>query len=62
MHCLDCHTQGVANTAVALCLDCGAAVCEDHARITTGVRRGPLLGPPYGPPTRSVRCRVCGQD
>ncbi|MFI2411932.1 DUF2180 family protein [Streptomyces sp. NPDC018947] len=59
MRCLDCRMEGTANTAVGLCVTCGAAVCQDHVRIAAGSRRGPLLGP-LNSQTRTVRCRQCG--
>lgn len=31
MNCLDCSTGGESSMAVAVCHDCGAAVCADHA-------------------------------
>ncbi|MEU3657906.1 DUF2180 family protein [Streptomyces sp. NPDC032161] len=60
MHCLDCRMQGTVNTAVALCVTCGAAICQDHVKLAAGSRRGPLLGP-LNSQAREVRCRQCGQ-
>ena len=31
MNCFDCSAIGESSTAVAVCRDCGAAVCADHA-------------------------------
>ncbi|WP_442815866.1 DUF2180 family protein [Streptomyces sp. NBC_01205] len=60
MHCLDCHSQGVASPALGVCRGCGAAVCANHARVTTyQVHRRPLLAPPSETPARSVRCFPC---
>ncbi|MFD7298354.1 DUF2180 family protein [Streptomyces sp. NPDC059897] len=60
MHCLDCHAQGTAATAIGVCHDCGAAVCEGHARVTDrSVRRGPVVGAPQEAVARTVRCPKC---
>ena len=31
MNCYDCATIGHHNPAVAICIDCGAGMCLDHA-------------------------------
>ena len=31
MNCYDCATTGHHNSAVAICIDCGAGQCLDHA-------------------------------
>ncbi|WP_353698133.1 DUF2180 family protein [Streptomyces sp. RG80] len=57
MHCLDCRTQQAVSTAVGICRDCGAAVCEVHAQVTANqVRRGVLLAAAHQPPDRTVCC------
>ena len=35
MNCFDCAMSGFPNTAVAVCIDCGAGQCQDHAVVTT---------------------------
>ncbi|WP_405910832.1 MULTISPECIES: DUF2180 family protein [unclassified Streptomyces] len=60
MHCLDCRTQQAVSTAVGICRDCGAAVCEEHAQVVVNqVRRGSMLAAAYQPPARTVRCATC---
>ncbi|MDQ0601947.1 LSD1 subclass zinc finger protein [Streptomyces canus] len=60
MHCLDCRTQATTHTAVGICRDCGAAVCEAHARVAVNEARRPsMLSTPYQPPARTVRCATC---
>jgi len=34
MNCFDCAALGDHVDAVAICADCGAAVCHDHAHVT----------------------------
>ena len=34
MKCFDCAALGGDAAAVAICTDCGAAVCPDHAHVT----------------------------
>ena len=34
MNCFDCAAHGQHADAVAVCADCGAAVCLDHAHVT----------------------------
>ena len=62
MNCYDCSIDGTTLPAVAVCHDCGAAVCTNHA-ITT-VRRVTRMVPlgrriPAGPAARTVRCVTC---
>ncbi len=60
MQRLDSRTQGATSTAVGVCHDCGAAVCEEHARVVVNeVRRGSMLAAPYRAPARMVRCPLC---
>lgn len=33
MNCLDCEQNGVHQTAVALCHNCSAALCLEHAEV-----------------------------
>jgi len=62
MNCLDCGGQGAAVAAVAVCRDCGAAVCADHATVESHhLTRTAAMGVqvPVEPPTRLIRCGVC---
>lgn len=62
MNCFDCAAAGRVSTAVAVCHDCGAAVCaehaisrDDHLTRTVTISRKIVVEPP----ARLVRCRVC---
>lgn len=33
MNCLECESQGIQRTAVALCHNCSAALCLEHALV-----------------------------
>jgi hypothetical protein len=62
MNCFDCAALGSATTAVAVCADCGAAVCHDHARVAIRwLTRTEAINRPVRvePPARSVRCGMC---
>jgi hypothetical protein len=48
--------------AVAVCADCGAAVCHDHAHVTTRwLTRAVAISRTTAiePPARTIRCAVC---
>jgi hypothetical protein len=62
MNCFDCAALNRAVPAVAICLDCGAAVCHNHAHVTprwltytATINRSVRVQPP----TRSIRCTTC---
>ena len=63
MNCLDCLADDeLAAPAVAVCHECGAAVCARHARVS--VRRLHVDAVMYrrqevDPPGRLVRCLTC---
>jgi hypothetical protein len=62
MNCYDCASLGRHQQAVAVCVDCGAAVCPDHA-ITAPhwlTRTQPILRiEQVEPPARLIRCATC---
>lgn len=62
MNCYDCNEHGNDIPAIAVCHDCGAGVCIDHAK-TQHVYRTRLvgLGLPIEiePPARVIRCVTC---
>jgi hypothetical protein len=62
MNCFDCASHGLQVPAVAVCVDCGAAVCLDHADIaprwltyTVPINRIVRVETP----ARSIRCGLC---
>lgn len=62
MNCYDCAAHGHDTPAVAVCTDCGAALCRDHAQLsprwltrTMAVMREV----PVEPPARIIRCGIC---
>jgi hypothetical protein len=63
VNCLDCHdTLVLVVPAVAVCTDCGAGVCREHAAVRP--RRAIRIGTmgreePVDPPARTVRCLAC---
>lgn len=62
MNCYDCTTHDTTTIAVAVCHDCGAAVCPDHA-VTTDHHLARMTGlglsVPLEPAARIVRCTTC---
>ncbi len=64
MNCFDCGEQGATVVAVAVCRDCGAAVCVDHTVVASHhLTRTATIGlqVPIEPPARLMRCGVCHQ-
>ena len=63
MNCYDCATQDrIGRPAVAVCHDCGAAVCDHHcvAREHHLTRTAVILRvEPVEPPARVIRCTTC---
>ena len=62
MNCFDCAALGTAAPAVAVCTDCGAALCPRHAHVTARrLTRTAVINRvvPAGPPTRTIRCALC---
>ena len=62
MNCFDCAGIGHTTPGVALCADCGAAVCPRHAQVsarwlsrTAAINRTILVDTP----ARTIRCIVC---
>ena len=62
MNCFECATTGITVAAVAVCHDCGAGVCTDHAVTrehhltrTATINRVIIVEPP----ARLIRCHVC---
>ncbi len=62
MNCFDCAALGELVDAVAVCADCGAALCHDHAHVTARwLTRTMLINRIVlvEPPARTIRCGVC---
>ena len=62
MNCFDCSLVGAVISAVALCHDCGAGVCLEHAvvrprHLTRTVPLNRLIE--VEPPARLIRCHTC---
>ncbi len=60
--CFDCAALGGHADAVAVCADCGAAVCPDHAHVTARrLTRTMVINRVVAvePPARTIRCAVC---
>ena len=62
MNCFDCAFVGAVTPALAVCHDCGAAVCADHVVArdhyltrTATINRVVAVEPP----ARLVRCVAC---
>ena len=62
MNCYDCATKDLMTPAVAVCHDCGAGICADHATTTTlHLTKIVPLGRsvPIQPAARIIRCHTC---
>ena len=63
MNCLDClNTSTTTKPAVAVCTDCGTAICRDHLVIQPRrlIRYGAMgREEPVDPPARTARCTTC---
>ena len=62
MNCFDCAAIGHTEPAVAVCADCGAAVCPRHAQVrarwltrAAAINRTVVVETP----ARTIRCTVC---
>lgn len=62
MNCYDCAAHGEATDAVAVCTDCGAAICAVHAHLSPRwLTRTMVINRVVAvePPARTIRCTVC---
>ncbi len=62
MNCFDCAAHGQNAAAVAVCDDCGAALCLDHAHVTARwLARTMVINRVVAvePPARTIRCGIC---
>jgi hypothetical protein len=62
MNCFDCASMGRSANADAVCADCGAGLCHEHAHVsphwltrTAVINRTVVVEPP----ARMIRCNVC---
>lgn len=61
MTCYDCESDGT-RSVVAICSECGAAICSEHAVEGTLVQfavTATSWRTPLEPPQRRIRCRAC---
>ncbi|MFE9390700.1 DUF2180 family protein [Streptomyces sp. NPDC006784] len=61
MHCYDCFKEGTETSALAVCVDCGAAVCNRHLHSDPEpVRRSMSVGQVWSSSdSRRMICLVC---
>lgn len=62
MNCLDCANTHIDRAAVGTCVDCGAAICADHAVVRARhLTRTAVINRqvPVEPAARVFRCRIC---
>ena len=60
MNCYDCAGAGRTTPAVAICHNCGAALCGDHARLETQDHsHAATPGNPTHHRTRALICTSC---
>lgn len=62
MNCFDCAALGDQVPAVAICADCGAAICQRHAHVTPRwLTRTAVINRTVAvePPARTICCGVC---
>ena len=62
MNCYDCAVTADHRAAVAVCADCGAGVCLEHAVSNRHwlTRGAPInRAVPVDPPARVIRCGTC---
>jgi hypothetical protein len=62
VNCYDCAVPGLTSPAVAVCRDCGAAVCADHAHpVTRHLTRTLVINRivPIEPAARAIYCGPC---
>jgi hypothetical protein len=62
MNCYDCAAQAMTTPAVAICVDCGVALCLEHAdvsarRLTRTAAVNRVIA--VEPATRTIRCHLC---
>ncbi|MET9835691.1 DUF2180 family protein [Streptomyces lavendulocolor] len=61
MHCFDCTQAGQPNPAAAICQNCGAALCQEHAHpVRIPGHPSGLVGPARGQ-TRRILCATCSE-
>jgi hypothetical protein len=64
VNCLECAAVGRTDPAVAICVDCGAGICAEHAVFS--LRNLTRIEPinrveVVEPPARVIRCEMCAK-
>jgi hypothetical protein len=60
MNCLDCSIQNLSSPAVAICVNCGAGVCAQHAQtLDRPVSHPASVGNWTSSQTRAIACAAC---
>ena len=60
MNCFDCAVRGQTETAVAVCVRCGAGVCADDVQShPRSLDQHATLGAAHGGETRTLLCASC---
>ena len=61
MNCFDCADFGITSEAVAVCADCGAGLCVDHARVAPRwlTRTTLTCTVAVEPAARTIYCGTC---
>ncbi len=62
MNCFDCAALNTKTPAVAICHDCGAGLCTQHASVSEHhltITRALNMQVPVEPPQRRIRCSAC---
>ncbi|MFE9600540.1 DUF2180 family protein [Streptomyces hokutonensis] len=61
MNCYECHQAGTTTAAVAVCRNCGAALCPDHIKVNPQhLERPEGMGvTTLKKPARRITCLTC---
>ena len=62
MNCFDCASLDQQTPAIGMCADCGAGICQQHARLSPRwLTRTAVINRivRVEPPARILRCPVC---
>ncbi|WP_405987899.1 DUF2180 family protein [Streptomyces sp. NBC_00986] len=61
MNCYECHESGRTTAAVAVCRNCGAALCPEHIKVNAQhLERPEGMGvTTLKEPARRITCLIC---